>query len=286
MTPLPCAARDNRQVAQLALCKLGPADHAGLARFLDRDPVSAAYLRSELRLNPSAPSWWGVADSARELRAALLGGPLVVPWIPDPADAPALAQALPQQGLPRMLVGPAESVRALSAAMSPWRRPVERRDPQPLLVLDRGAATASGERAPLRRAGRGDLEALTVAAAAMHREEMGVDPLQIDSVAWRSRMVALVDRGWSFLWAHSGEVIFKAELSAWTPEVVQVQGVWTNPQHRRGGVAFAGMAALCTQLFRDVPVCSLYVNNYNDVALRLYRRLGFRQAGEFATYTY
>ena len=46
------------------------------------------------------------------------------------------------------------------------------------------------------------------------------------------------------------------------------------------------MAAVCAELLAQVPVCSLYVNAYNEPALRLYRRLGFRQVGEFATFIY
>lgn len=269
----------NHLVAQLALCRLTPSDHAALSRLLERDPVATAYLRSEMRLNPAMPSWWAVGGG-RDLRAAFLGGPLVVPWIPDPADAPALAAALHEQGLPRMLVGDAVSVRALADAIAPWCRVVERRDPQPLLALERAPERVD---VPLRRGGRDDLDLLTEAAAAMHREEMGIDPMAVDAAGWRSRMTTLIDRGWSFVWRSGDEIVFKAELSAWTPEVVQIQGVWTNPRWRRRGVGTAGMSALCTELLRDVPVCSLYVNAYNATALRLYARLGFHQVGEFAT---
>ena len=61
----------------------------------------------------------------------------------------------------------------------------------------------------------------------MHREEMGVDPLAVDAPAWRNRMLSLIERRWSWVWMRDREVIFKAELSAWTPEVVQIQGVYT-----------------------------------------------------------
>jgi predicted GNAT family acetyltransferase len=135
----------------------------------------------------------------------------------------------------------------------------------------------------VRRGGREDLDRLTVAAAAMHREEMGIDPLSLDPVGWRQRMATLVDRGWSYLWVEQGEIIFKTELSAWTPQAVQLQGVWTDPRARRRGVATAGLASVCATLLREVPICTLYVNAYNLPALGLYARLGFRQVGELAT---
>ena len=107
-----------------------------------------------------------------------------------------------------------------------------------------------------------------------------------DGSAWRARMTQLVDRGWSWAWIERGEVVFKAELSAWTPEVVQVQGVFTAPNRRGRGVATAGMVSLCSLLLETVPLVTLYVNGYNEVALRLYRRVGFEQQGEFATVMY
>jgi hypothetical protein len=182
------------------------------------------------------------------------------------------------------MVGPAPSVRSLAAAITARQRPVEARDPQPLLLLDHSPQVPEGVH--VRRGQRGDLGQLTIAAAAMHREEMGIDPMAVDPVGWRARMATLVSRGWSYIWPEGGEIIFKVELSAWTPEVVQLQGVWTNPRRRRQGIASAGLAAVCAEVLRDVPLCSLYVNAYNSAALRLYDRLGFRQVGEFATVMY
>jgi len=266
-----------------ALLRLGPADLPALSRLLDQDMVANVFMRSELRLAPGRAGWWGVS-SGGGLRAALMGGPLVVPWIPDLGDAPILAGALRHQAPARLMIGPAPAVRALSAALASRQRPVEVRDPQPLLVLDRAPVIAGG--APVRRARREDLDRLTIAAAAMHREEMGVDPMALDAAGWRSRMATLIDRGWSFVWCEGPEILFKVELSAWTPEVLQLQGVWTEPHLRQRGLATAGLAAVCVELLHDVPICSLYVNGYNTPALRLYSRLGFRQAGEFATLVY
>jgi GNAT superfamily N-acetyltransferase len=262
------------------LSRLVPADHAALSRLLDQDPVATVFLRSELRLAPNVLSWWGLTSNGG-LRAALLGGPLVVPWIPVANDALALSGALWHEPPFRLMVGPAPSVRSLAAAITARQRPVEARDPQPLLLLDHPSPVPGGVHVRLGQ--RGDLGQLTIAAAAMHREEMGIDPMAVDPSGWRARMATLVNRGWSYIWPEGGEIIFKVELSAWTPEVVQLQGVWTHPSRRRQGIASAGLAAVCAAVMRDVPLCSLYVNAYNSAALRLYARLGFRQVGEFAT---
>lgn len=274
----------NRWVSQLTLGRLGSADIGALSRLLEADMVQNAYLRSELRMGLGSGTWWGLAQGDA-LSAVLLGGALVVPWVPRIEDGPRIADALRRQTPPRMIVGPRDSVLSLHTAAWPPRTPEEVRDPQPLLVLRRGQCCPL-TRVPVRRGTRADLESLTVAAAAMHREEMGVDPLLVDAAGWRARMTGLIDRGWSYVWMEGGRVIFKAELSAWTPEAVQVQGVYTAPGRRCQGLGTAGLASVCADIFREVPICSLYVNAYNQAALRLYARLGFEAVGDFATIIY
>lgn len=271
-------------MSQLTVGRVGPTETAALARLLDSDPVANVYLRSELRLLGTAAPWWCVSDGA-ELRAAVLAGPLTVPYMPDPDDAPRLADAVRAHASPHLLVGPREAVLALHACHEGRRRAREIRDPQPVMVVDRARLRILAP-APLRLGTRRDVDVLATAAAMMHQEEMSGDSAPPDGSAWRARMMQLVDRGWSWAWIEGGRVVFKAELSAWTPDVVQVQGVFTDPSHRGRGVATAGMTALCSLLLQSVPLVSLYVNAYNRPALNVYHRVGFVRQGEFATVMY
>jgi predicted GNAT family acetyltransferase len=60
--------------------------------------------------------------------------------------------------------------------------------------------------------------------------------------------------------------------------------VWVAPEYRGRGLATAAMAAVTSDALRRVaPTVSLYVNNYNAAARRVYARCGFVQAGTFAT---
>src|SRR6202035_4591982 len=113
--------------------------------------------------------------------------------IPDLDAAAPLAQALGACAQPRMVVGHRASVMALHNAFRPPRPARELRDPHPLMALERGdlGAIPSDD---VRLSTRTDLEALIVAAARMHREEMGVDPLAVDAAAWRMRMLRLIER--------------------------------------------------------------------------------------------
>ena len=53
------------------------------------------------------------------------------------------------------------------------------------------------------------------------------------------------------------------------------------------GVLLLGMAAVVVQTrAAGHPTVSLYANDYNEAALRMYRRVGFDQVGTFATVMY
>ena len=262
--------------------RLDPGDAAATAAALDVDVVRNVFLRSELRLGAlRSGAWWGI-EHGGTVRSVLASGTLAVPWLGVLDDAAALAAVLDRHRQPQLMTGPREHVLAVHRAQRSHPRPREVRDPQPLLVLRRGdlqVAPAVG----LRRGTAADLDRLTAESAAMHREEMGVDPLAIDPGGWRQRMATLIERGWSYVLEDGGQVIFKAELSAWTPEVCMVQGVFTVPQRRRQGIGTAAMAALCRLLLSEVPACTLYVNHFNTAARNLYDRLGFEHVGDFAT---
>jgi uncharacterized protein len=271
-------------VTQLTIGRVGPTEAEALERLLDADPVHNVYLRSELRLLGTVAPWWCVSDGAG-LKAAVLAGPLTVPCLPDPLDAPRIADATRAHSPPHLMVGPREAVLALHRCNQHRRPAREIRDRQPVMAIDRRRLRILPP-APLRRATRRDVDVLATAAGIMHREEMSGDSAPPDAAAWRARMSQLVDRGWSWAWIERGQLVFKAELSAWTPDVVQIQGVFTAPLRRGRGVATAGMTALCSLLLESVPLVTLYLNGYNQAALHVYRRVGFEQQGEFATVMY
>jgi predicted GNAT family acetyltransferase len=125
-----------------------------------------------------------------------------------------------------------------------------------------------------------DLEALVPACAAMHAEEVGIDPLTRDPVGYRQRVRELIARGRALLWKEHGRVIFKCEFSAVTPQAVQLMGVWTHPSHRGRGYARRGLREICGHILRQRKQATLFVNDFNDAAIRLYEELGFRRIGE------
>lgn len=84
----------------------------------------------------------------------------------------------------------------------------------------------------------------------------------------------------------ASRVWFKSDIgSAWSG-YCQVQGVWISPELRGRRLSIPAMAQVVRLCRQRYPVVSLYVNDYNTRARRLYQGLGFRTVGELATVLY
>lgn len=124
-----------------------------------------------------------------------------------------------------------------------------------------------------------DLDALVPACAAMHKEEVGIDPLERDAAGYRERIRELVDRKRSIVRVENGRIASKCEFSAVTDEAVQLMGVWTDPAFRRRGLARKTLREVCGHLFRRGKHVTLFVNDFNTGAIALYESLGFERIG-------
>jgi predicted GNAT family acetyltransferase len=124
-----------------------------------------------------------------------------------------------------------------------------------------------------------ELDALVPACAAMHKEEVGIDPLERDAVGYRERIRELVERKRSVIRIVDGIIVAKCEYSAVTNDAVQLMGVWTHPHYRHRGLSFALLREVCGHLFRRGKTVTLFVNDFNRPAIALYESLGFETIG-------
>ncbi len=83
-----------------------------------------------------------------------------------------------------------------------------------------------------------------------------------------------------------GALRFMCNIGSRTEATTQVQGVWTPPEFRGGGIATAALGAIVARLLARSTTVSLYVNDFNEQAIALYERLGFERTGAFATYLF
>jgi predicted GNAT family acetyltransferase len=90
-----------------------------------------------------------------------------------------------------------------------------------------------------------------------------------------------IEEGRSWLWAEDGVIKFKAEASAWTPRVVQLQQVWVDPQVRGRGFGQRGLRDLFRLLLANVGAVCLFARAENATAIHVYETIGMRRAGAY-----
>ncbi len=276
--------------ADLRVDVLDDRDRRDLIALVDSDPVVNCVVSARLRafgtLEPRTfgGTVLGARDPAGRLTAAVLAGGNLLPVGGGPAEWAALANQLIDG--PRhctSIVGRAEAVAGVwSVLAAVWGRPRAVRHHQPLLVLDRADPIPAGD--PRVGPARPDqLERYLPAAAAMFSEELGISPYEAPG-DYRRRVAGLIAEGRAFCAVDArGEVVFKADLGALSAHTCQVQGVWVRPDLRGQGLGAAGLASVLRYALTLAPTVSLYVNDYNQPARRMYARLGMREAAVLRT---
>ncbi len=255
--------------------------------FLRRDPLINVYLISRLLEERfiSATQMIDVRYGDDVVLVASLATNIVMAADPaTPSDIiDAAAAVLAERILTRMLavraiISPAPLVESL------WRRLRAQLDPPTVVRMSQPVYAIAGrldypDLGAARLANMHDLDALVPACAAMHKEEVGIDPLDRDAIGYRERIRELVEKRRSVILVREGTIVAKCEFSAVTPEAVQLMGVWTDPRHRRQGYGRTLLREVCGHLARKGKSVTLFVNDFNQPAIRLYETLGFSRIG-------
>ncbi len=270
------------------------ADRRVLQALIDRAPIVNAVLDARLpavtSLEPGqvGGALFGVR-AGDDLTAAAFHGGNLLPVGGEESEWAALGRVLATE--PRRcssIVGPAAAViglwRQLEPAWGPCR--LVRRQ-QPLLVADQAptAPTAPAPDPRVRRVRPEEIEAYLPAAAAMFTEELGVSPYRgVRPADYHQRVGETIRAGRAFaVFDDRDQVIFKADIGAVSRRTCQLQGVWVRPDHRGAGFGTAALAAVLRHALAHAPTVSLYVNDFNHAARRVYDRLGMHQVETFAT---
>src|SRR5438132_3016960 len=262
-------------------------DAAVALAFLRRDPLINVYLISRLLEErfASATQMVEVRYNREVVLVASLATNVVLASEPAaPADVidgavSVIAERILTRMLPvRAIISPAPLVDAL------WKRLQSRIDPptvvrmnQPVYALR--ASLEFPDFTDCRYATMRDIEALVPACAAMHKEEVGIDPLDRDAAGYRERVRELVEKKRSVIRVHERAIVAKCEYSAVTEDAVQLMGVWTHPRHRRRGFGRHLLREVCGHLGRRGTSVTLFVNDFNRPAVALYESLGFKKIG-------
>jgi len=258
--------------------------------LIEQDPVRHCFLAARIeqtkqsRFRPSYPDLLGYFDDGK-LKSLLMTGANIVPVNTSLIARQEFATALNRAGRrSSSIVGPAEEVLDLWNKVSDhWGSAREIRASQPVMAIRTNSSKAIDHE--VRYSNLADLDDLLPACIAMFTEEVGISPTANGGAsAYRNRISELVSARRSFVKYVGSELVFKAEVGTVGAGVAQIQGVWVKPEFRGQGISVPAMAAVVKLILADTaPVVSLYVNDFNEVALNTYRSGGFEHVDTFAT---
>lgn len=269
--------------------QLGESERPAVERILDRDPYAGAQVAERVAAH-GLSSWrsdgrvYGYGPN-RRVDSLIWSGAHLVPVCATSSAVAAFAEILgAEERICSSIIGRADAVLDLWDRLGGhWGPARDVRPDQPLMVT--GAEPPIAPDPWVRLVQPQEIDQLFPAAVAMYTEEVGVSPLVDDGGRGYQRRIAELVRGRRAYARFAGNrVVFKAELAIVTRRTAQVQGVWVDPEYRGRGLAAAAMAAVTRDALRRVaPTVSLYVNDFNTPARRVYARCGFASAGTFAT---
>jgi len=243
-----------------------------ILRYCAEDPVERVFLEDVARRRLGR--FAGLEEDGRLVALCHTGANVV----PSGRGCGAFADAT-VRARARMLIGEQRAVSDLwEAARRKLPEPREDRPGQPVYTISH--APEPGE-SGLRAARLADVDLLVPACARAHEVELGIDPLARDADGFRWRTRTQIEEGRSWLWAENGVILFKAEASAWTPEAVQLQQVWTDPAARGAGNGSRGLRDLIRLLLGQVPRVCLFVRADNKPAIRLYDTVGMEHVLDY-----
>jgi len=133
----------------------------------------------------------------------------------------------------------------------------------------------------LRLATPNDLEQVVHAHAAMAFETSGVDPLTKDAVGFRERYLRRIGKKRVWVLMKKERLIFKTDITAETPDVAYLEGVYVSPEERGKGLGRSCLQAIGCELLQRKKAIYLFTQNEDARLQSFYLNLGFTIAGHY-----
>ena len=273
------------RVPETRVRSLGVSDTEAVLALLRRRPIHNVLLEHVVGVGALGriPGFFGCEVPGGAIEAVLLvgsNGGASLEVCRDEAFAPlaACASGLPVR--PRHITGSEDVTVPFWSEYAPritadllW----ERRER--VYVADRGAPVPeSGGRAgtSVRPAREQELDEVVENSAQQHLEDLKEDRHALDPQGFRARHLNEIREGHWWVLTDGRRICFQVHVGPRNASVIQLGGVFTTPSARARGYATRGLAALVARLHADRPRVSLFCDESNEVACRLYERVGFK----------
>jgi len=267
---------------------LNNAHEAEVLSFLAARPVHTVFMAGFIRDNGlesqlNRGSFYGCRNRAGQLEGVALIGHATLVEARTGAALAAFARQAQKNPLAHVIMGEREKIEAFWRHYNPAGQ-TPRSICRDLLLEQRWLAQEACESASgLRPATLDDLPLVVSINAAMIREQSGVNPLETDPIGFRLRLSRRIEQGRIWVWVENEQIVFKADVTSETPDVIYLEGVYVNPEERGKGYGLRCFSHLCKRLLaRTVSIC-LLVNEQNESAQSFYYKAGYELRSYYDT---
>jgi predicted GNAT family acetyltransferase len=265
--------------------RLDDGDRRATIAFLEERPYENVFLLHAILYAGAAirsSVHVAVEDDDRSIAGVAFFGRQIVIAAPGPDAIEAFAAFGATHRRERMIVGPLAQVARFWELLGPHHPPARIvRERQPLLAVTPGSLMGESSAVRVRRAGVDDCDEVTVNSAQMILGELGYDPRDRSPGDFEAGVAHMIERGAWWVGEDREGICFYLNVGPHSDQTAQLQGIYTPPHRRGAGLATAALTGICRRLFEEYPTLSLFVNDFNAPALRLYERTGFEEVGAF-----
>ena len=263
-----------------AIGELYPEDEAEVLEFLAARPIHTVFMASLIRDNGlNSPrnrgSFYAYRDRHGDLEGVgLLGHATMIEAVTE--EAPSAFARLARNCLNASLIrGERETInRFWKYYANPGQEP--RLICREFLFELREAPPVTAPVADLRPATLDELDQILKVNAAMAFQEGKVSPLQSDPSGFHQRIVRRIEQGRIWVWIQDGNMIFKADVVAETPDAVYLEGIHVHPEKRLKGYGQRCLTQLGSNLLSRYKAICLTTNQENKKAVKFYEKAGYK----------
>lgn len=273
--------------ARLSVQPLADDDEAEVLDFLSARTIHTVFIKSFIRENGLVNDLnRGRFCACRDAQGKLIGVALLghITLIETQIDAALRAFASYARGERSiyMILGEREKVECFWDSYSAKEYEPRQQRPE-LLFVQQYPPPVLEPVHELRLATPDDLHLLLPCYGEMHRQESGVNPLEVDAEGFRQRWRRRIDQKQVWVWIEGRNVIFNADVMCDTPDCIYLEGIYVAPEVRRKGYGIRCMSQLSHALLARAKSLCLLSNHENFVANKFYREAGFEVAGRYKT---
>jgi predicted GNAT family acetyltransferase len=128
-----------------------------------------------------------------------------------------------------------------------------------------------------------DLEALININLELFINESGRNPMKENAQGFRERLARRIDQGRIWIWAKDGDIIFKADIVAETPEAIYLESVYVNPAKRGKGYGRRCLSNLGTTLLQRSRSICLTVKDGDQGTAGFFQKAGYAFHSSYQT---